>query len=140
MNNINKLLNKNLTQHRKNNNNIPKSCVITVDDLNPNYNPYLNVTDDYVINKIKNNEYNENKKIKDLYKLKYNECLVKINNAIDTRLTDIIFQIPFGHFGCKTYNSMECLQSIQDTLRKKNFNTLIIANNKLFVSWKNSNF
>lgn len=111
-----------------------------VADLTPNTNPYVKLTDDFLINKIKYNEYTEQKKVQELYESKYNECLMKINSAIDINITDIFFQVSNAHFGYKIYNAYECLTFIQEKLRKKNFDTLIINNNKIFISWKNSKF
>lgn len=111
-----------------------------VNDLTPNSNPYVKLTDEYLINKIKYNEYIEEKKVKDLYEIKYNECLMKINSAIDVNITDIFFQITDAYFGYKLYNPQNCLNFIQEKLRKKNFDTLIISKNKIFISWKNSKF
>lgn len=65
---------------------------------------------------------------------------MKINSAIDINMTDIFFQVTDAYFGCKLYNSYECLSQIQEKLRKKNFDTLIISSNKIFISWKNSKF
>lgn len=113
---------------------------ISVGDLTPKSNPYVKMTDEYLINKIKYNEYIEEKKAQDLYETKYNECLMKINSAIDVNMTDIFFQVLDAHFGCKLYVPLKCLNFIQEKLRKKNFDTLIISNNRIFISWKNSNF
>lgn len=113
---------------------------LNVDDLTPSLNSYVRLTDDFLINKIKYNEILERKKVQELYEVKYNECLMKINSAIDINMTDIFFQVTDMYFGCKLYNSYECLTIIQEKLRKKNFDTLIISNNKIFISWKNSNF
>ena len=65
---------------------------------------------------------------------------MKINNAIDVNMTDIFFQVLDAHFGYKLYNSIECLNCIQEKLRKKNFDTLIMEKNKIFISWKYSKF
>jgi hypothetical protein len=65
---------------------------------------------------------------------------MKINNAIDINITDIIFEISLANFGIKLYNSLECLYYIQKKLRDNNFDTLIISKSQIFVSWKNSNF
>lgn len=111
-----------------------------VNDLTPNSNPYVKLTDDFLINKIKYNEYSEQKKVQDLYEIKYNECLMKINSAIDINITDIFFQVTDAFFGFKLYNSYDCVNFIQEKLRKKNFDTLIISKNKMFISWKNSKF
>jgi hypothetical protein len=113
---------------------------LTVNDLTPKSNPYVKMTDEFLINKIKYNEHIEQKKVQDLYEIKYNECLMKINSAIDVNMTDIFFQVTDAYFGCKLYNSYLCLSFIQEKLRNKNFDTLIISNNRMFISWKNSKF
>ena len=132
--------NYNLTKSIINDSNKYSIQNLNVSDLIPNLNPYVKLTDDYLINKIKYNEHIEKKKVQDLYEIKYNDCLMKINSAIDINMTDIFFQILDAHFGYKLYNSYECLNLIQEKLRKKNFDTLIIKTNKIFISWKNSNF
>jgi hypothetical protein len=113
---------------------------LNVKDLTPSLNSYVKLTDDFLINKIKYNEAHEKKKVSELYEVKYNECLMKINNAIDINMTDIFFQVTDAYFGYKLYNPYECLILIQEKLRNKKFNTLIISNNKIFISWKNSKF
>ncbi len=93
--------------------------------------------DDYIINKIKNNDKNEKLKTKDLYETKYKECLNKIDNAIDMKFTDVFFTVGDNFFGYKNYNSKKCLEYIQAKLRKKSFETLICSNKQIFISWKN---
>jgi hypothetical protein len=132
--------NYNLTKSIMNDSNKYSIQNLNVSDLTPNSNPYVKLTDDYLINKIKYNEHIENKKVKELYEIKYNDCLMKINSAIDVNMTDIFFQVLDAHFGYKLYNSYECLNLIQEKLRNKNFDTLIITKNKIFISWKNSKF
>ena len=128
--------NYNLTKSKNDNTNYN----ISVNDLNANSNPYIKMSDDFLINKIKYNEYIEEKKEIDVYENKYNECLMKINNAIDINITDIFYQVTEAFFGCKLYNPYKCLLYIQNKLRNKNFDTLIISTNKMFISWKNSKF
>jgi hypothetical protein len=96
-----------------------------------------NLDDDYIINKIKNNDKKEKNKIKDLYETKYKECLNKIDNAIDMKFTDVYFTVGDSFFGYKNYNSKKCLEYIQNKLRKKEFETLIYNNKQIFISWKN---
>jgi Zn/Cd-binding protein ZinT len=96
-----------------------------------------NLDDEYIINKIKNNDKKEKNKTKDLYETKYKECLNKINNAIDLKLMDIFFIVGDNFFGYNNYTSIKCLEYIQNKLRKKNFETLICSNKQLFISWKN---
>ena len=72
-----------------------------------------------------------------MYETKYRECLNKINDAIDMKLTDVFFTVGDNFFGYKNYNSKKCLDYIQNKLRKKNFDTLITNSKSIFVSWKN---
>lgn len=95
-----------------------------------------NLDDEYILNKIKTNDKNEKVKTKDLYETKYRECLLKIDNAIDMKLTDVFFTVGDNFFGYKSYTSFKCLQYIQNKLRKKNFETLICNNKQIFISWK----
>ena len=95
------------------------------------------LNDDDIIEKIKLNKITEKKKLNDKYQETYNQCLVKINNAIDHDLTDIYFCVGEGCFGIKSYKSRECLNYIQNKLREKNFETLIYSENDIFISWKN---
>ena len=97
------------------------------------------ISDDYIINKIKINKINEKKKINELYEEIYRECLVKINNALELNITDIIFNVGISYFGYPTYNSFECIKFIELKLKKKNFLTLKISNKDVFISWKNIN-
>ena len=96
-----------------------------------------NLDDEYILNKIKNNEQKEKLRTKDLYETKYRECLNKIDNAVDIKLTDTFFTVGDNFFGYKNYNSKKCLEFIQNKLRKKNFETLIYSNKQIFISWKN---
>ena len=97
------------------------------------------ISDDYIIDKIKSNKKNEKIKINDLYETKYKECLIKINNAIELNLTDIIFTVGISYFGFQSYNSLECIKYIQEKLKEKNFLTLILSHKDIFISWKNIN-
>jgi hypothetical protein len=97
------------------------------------------ISDDYIIDKIKSNKKNEKIKINDLYETKYKECLIKINNAIELNLTDVIFTVGISYFGFQSYNSLECIKYIQEKLKEKNFLTLIISHKDIFISWKNIN-
>lgn len=95
------------------------------------------ISDDYIINKIKINKITEKKKIDDLYEELYKECLIKINNAIELNITDIVYNVGLTYFGYPTYNSYECIKYIDSRLKEKKFLTLIISNRDIFISWKN---
>lgn len=97
------------------------------------------VDDDYIVNKIKKNKKNELDKTNELYELKYKECLIKINNAIDLNLTDTIYTVGKSYFGYNNYNSIKCLLYIQEKLRKKEFLTMITDTKNIFISWVSVN-
>jgi hypothetical protein len=94
------------------------------------------VDDNFIINKIKYVQKYENDLVIEVYEEKFKECLLKINDAIDINITDIFVTVNKGHFGCKKYNSYDCLKYIEDKLRKKKFETLIISKTEIFISWK----
>jgi len=94
------------------------------------------VNDDFIVNKIKYVQKYENDLVLEVYEEKFKECLLKINDGIDINLTDIFFTVSKGHFGCKKYDSQECLKYIEEKLRKKKFETLITSKTEIFISWK----
>jgi hypothetical protein len=97
------------------------------------------ITDDYIIDKIKINKKNEIIKTNDFYNSKYKECLVKINNAIELNLIEIIYSVENSYFGYQTYNSDECIKHIEKKLKEKNFLTKKITNKDIIISWGNIN-
>jgi hypothetical protein len=105
-------------------------------DLVAPVNRKSDVSDNKLVEKIKTNAKLDEYKIDELYDKIYNECLLKINNAIDNGITDIYFSLSNIYFGYKLYNSKICLKSIQKKLRDKNFETFIYSNNDIFISWK----
>jgi len=94
------------------------------------------VDDNFIVNKIKYVQKYENDLVLEVYEEKFKECLLKINDAIDINITDIFFTVTNGHFGCKKYDSYECLKYIEDKLRKKKFETLITSKIEIFISWR----
>lgn len=98
-----------------------------------------NISDDYVVNKIKSNKINEKKKLDDLHDELYKMCLIKINNAIELNMTDIIYNVSVRYFGYSNYNSFECITYIDTKLKEKKFLTLILSKKSIFISWKNIN-
>ena len=140
MNNLNNISIKNIFSNninlQNNNSNEIKIQNFSVDTLVDSNTFKTSISDDFLINKIKVSKQNEINKTNDIYEIKYKECLTKIDNAIELNLTDIIFNINISYFGYKYYNSIECLQFIQRKLKEKNFLTMIISNNDIFISWK----
>ena len=145
MNNINikNIFANNILQNNSNSNaNSNANATINIGDFSVNTLVESNtfkplISDDFIINKIKSNKQNEVIKINDLYETKYKECLIKINNSIELNLTDIIFSVGKSYFGYQNYNSLECIKYIEKKLINKNFLTLKISYNDIFISWKN---
>jgi hypothetical protein len=140
--NIENLFNTNQNTHISNPNDtiINNKIVLNVNNLVESKSFKCTVDDNYIIKKIKSIEENENKKIKELYDKKYNDCLKKINDAIDINLSDIFFRINDNFFGYKEYNSKKCLDYIQKKLRDKQFDTYIYSKNSIFITWNSNNF
>jgi hypothetical protein len=96
-----------------------------------------NISDDYIVNKIKSNKLNEINKLNELHETLYKECLIKINTAIELNFTDIVYTVGVSYFGYQNYNSYECIKFIEKKLKEKNFLTLKLNYKDLFISWKN---
>ena len=97
------------------------------------------ISDDYLINKIKQNKEKELKKTIELYESKYRECLIHINTGIELNMIEVIFSIECFYFGYQNFNSIECLKYIEKKLNEKNFLTLILSNKDIYISWHNIN-
>ena len=139
MNNINI---KNIFANNILQNNSQEKTIISIDDFSINTLVKSNtfkstISDDYIINKIKNNKLNDKKKIDDLYEELYKQCLIKINTSVELNMTDTIYTIGLSYFGYSNYSSFECIKYIQTKLNEKKFLTLIISNKDIFISWKN---
>lgn len=125
-------------------NNSQEKTIISISDFSVNTlvesNTFkTNISDDYIINKIKSNKINEKKKNDDLYEELYKQCLIKINTAIELNLTDIIYSVGLSYFGYQYYDSLQCIKYIEAKLIEKNFFTLVVSNKDIFISWKNIN-
>ena len=95
-----------------------------------------NIDVDYLMNKIQTITNNEQLRLQEFRKKIYKGCILKINNSIDCAITDIFYSVPCKIKEYPKYDPAECLIYIQNKLRKKNFETLIIEkDNMIFVSW-----
>ena len=74
-------------------------------------------------------------KIQNTYFNIYSSCLKKIINSNSFGNTDIIINIPFNIIGCPMYVQSDCIVFVEKLLQDNNFNTLILSNSQLFVSW-----
>jgi len=98
---------------------------------NHNNKPIINME------KIKYAEKNRKKIIFEQYEKLYNSCITKINYANDLHKDNLIFEIPLANWNLSDYNPIECLNFIEYELKKINFETLILNNNSIYISWKN---
>lgn len=70
------------------------------------------------------------------FKIMLKYCYDRIESADGDQITDILFKVIDVVPDCKGYDSLECLEYISDKLRKQCFDTLILDNTTMFVSWK----
>jgi predicted alpha/beta-fold hydrolase len=92
------------------------------------------VTEDGVLHKIK--QYHKKKeKALQYYEKIYKNCLYKINKVIENDKFDVLFTIPEFNNECKYYNSIDCLDYIQTKLKKIKFDTKILSNTDIYISW-----
>lgn len=71
------------------------------------------------------------------YKKIHNICLRKIKSVNRMNKDDFVFEIPLAIFRCPDYNPAECLEHLEERLKRLQLDTLILSNNKIFISWKN---
>lgn len=82
--------------------------------------------------KIKNEQ--RNLKI-ETYKKHLRLCLNKIEDATKLGKTDIVYHLQKIDRDCPNYNVDECMEYIDEMLKYQKFDTLLMMNNVLFISW-----
>ena len=78
---------------------------------------------------------NKKKKIKKTYNQILNSCLRKIELANQVDELCLLFEIPPIVTNCNGYNIFDCKYYLKRKLKKYNFNTVFVDNDKIFVSW-----
>ena len=92
---------------------------------------------DFNSNELLTNIYERRKKIRNWFVDMYNLCCIRIKDADDNGMTDLIFELPELLIDSSIYKEKECIEYISKNLREENIDTLIIDNNKrLFITWK----
>jgi hypothetical protein len=71
------------------------------------------------------------------YEKIFKMCLNKINLANDMNKTEIVYDVPDGIFGHNDYNPVDCLLYVEEKLKNMFFDTLILNNKTIFISWAN---
>ena len=66
----------------------------------------------------------------------YNQCCYKIKEADNIGLTDIMFELPDIILENSSFKHKDAIEYISKNLREQNIDTLILKENKLFITWK----
>lgn len=71
------------------------------------------------------------------YKKIYNMCLSKIKQANKINRFDLLYEIPTVVYMCPQYDSVECLDYLQEKLKSLYLDTMIVNKYSIFISWMN---
>ena len=63
-------------------------------------------------------------------------CYDRIEAADADHITDIVFTVMDNVPDCKSFDPVECMEYIQEKIRCHDFDTLILNNNSMFITWK----
>ena len=75
-------------------------------------------------------------KIINCYEEILNDCLKKVNDFSENDKYDLIYGIPSYIQICKNFNLKDCMNYLENKLNEKYFDTYIIKNCKIFITWK----
>jgi hypothetical protein len=75
-------------------------------------------------------------KLLKIYVFFYNRCMDKIKLAIKYGKDCTMYYLPFKLYEYPDYNSIDCLEFIQNKLKELKFDTLINTKTSIFVDWK----
>lgn len=96
----------------------------------------LNQEIQFNIDKLISNKEEKQEKVIFEYRKVYNVCLSKITLFNSVHKTDFIYQVPGSVFMMPEYKPYNCLEYIQEKLSKLFIDTIILSENKIFISWK----
>lgn len=109
-------------------------------DVNSLYNPqekHVRNKINFNIDRLVNLREERKKKVLIQYERIFNMCLNKINLANNLNKVEIVYDVPEAIYGSFDYNSNDCLEYIDDKLKKLKLDTLILDNKSIYVSWEN---
>jgi hypothetical protein len=89
------------------------------------------------IDRLVNLREERKKKVIDQYDKVFNMCMSKVKLANEMNKFNIIYEVPEMVFGYFEYKPFECMQHIESKLKEYNFDTRIISNKLIFISWLN---
>lgn len=94
-----------------------------------------NNKNDFDVNKLSTPHEERKKKILLEYYKIYNMCLKKIVSANNLKKTDLIYTLPLSQFNWKEFSLIDCLSFIENRLRRQDFDTLVLSDTSIFISW-----
>lgn len=97
-----------------------------------NNDPDITFTSDILIDRIKKRRIEKLR----CYKNMLIHCHNKIKDVDDNGGTDLIFNILANMTECKDYKPNECIYYISVKLRDDDFDTFIMSDTSIFVTWK----
>jgi hypothetical protein len=75
-------------------------------------------------------------KLLNIYLKYYKICVEKITQQNNVNKYDLFFNVPNYIVECPEYNGKNCILYIQEKLKNNHFDTFIIENNTIFITWK----
>lgn len=126
---------ENLMPSNNNNYNRNKG-ILTVDMISNGSKINVEPDRDFDSTKLLNSINDRRKKKRNWLVDMYNQCCVKIKDADDAGLTDIIFTLPEIIVENSSYKHIEAIEYVSKNLRDQKIDTYIIDNRNLFVTWK----
>jgi hypothetical protein len=91
---------------------------------------------DFDSNELLNSIIERRKKLRNWLVDMYNQCCYKIKEADAIGLTDIMFELPDIILENSSFKHKDAIEYISKNLRTQNIDTLILKDNKLFITWK----
>ena len=119
-----------------NNNNYNKSKRLDVYTISNERIINLDPNKDFNSNYLLVNIYERRKKIRNWMVDMYNLCCNRIKDTDINGITDLVFELPELIIDTSIYKEKECIEYISKNLRDQHIDTLILKNNKLFITWK----
>jgi hypothetical protein len=118
------------------NNNYNHSKRLDVNTISSGKQINLDPSRDFNSNDLLNGIYEKRKKIRNWFVDMYNLCCTRIKDADENGFTDLVFELPELLIDESIFKEKECLEYISKNLREQNIDTLLLKNNKLFITWK----
>jgi hypothetical protein len=118
------------------NNNYNHSRRLDVNTISYGKQINLDPSRDFNSNDLLTGIYERRKKIRNWLVDMYNLCCTRIKDADENGFTDLVFELPELLMDSSLFKEKECIEYISKNLREQNIDTLLLKNNKLFITWK----